>query len=66
MIVLARNVNDLYNNTNNIISSSSSSFENRRFDSTPLNNSEIEVEISSIEAAPLRNAVLNQQTSIQK
>ena len=36
---------ELYNNTNNIISSSSSSFENRRFDSTPLNNSEIEVEI---------------------
>ena len=36
---------ELYNNTNNIISSSSSSFENRRFESTPLNNSEIEVEI---------------------
>ena len=47
---------ELYNNTNNIISSSS----------TPLNNSEIEIEISSIEAAPLRNAVLNQQASIQK
>ena len=39
---------ELYINTNNIISSSSS---------TPLNNSEIEVEISSIEA---------QQASIQK
>ena len=51
---------ELYNNTNNIISSSSSSEVN-------MNNSsnDIELEVSSIEPA-LRIADLNQQASIQK